>query len=329
MSSKLGIPRGLFYYRFYPLWNEFFKILDVDCIDSGPTNKKILELGSRLCVDEACLPVKIFHGHAASLRDKADFIFVPRYTSISEKEYICPKFGGLPDMLRNCINGLPRIIDTEFNLRKKNSNALKAAAEIGSFFGHSTRDSIFAFSQAKKAFDEYRKMVVAGTFPGDILDNKKNMRSLGKDTLKILLIGHPYNIYDSFVNMNIVEKLRQKGAEVFTVDMFEEKLLKDMAEVLNKRMFWNFGTLALGCTYQILETENTDGIIYLMSFGCGIDAFVCNMAERRVRERSDIPYIVLTIDEHTGEAGIDTRIEAFIDLIRWRKRDEGYISAHG
>ena len=241
-------------------------------------------------------------------------------------------------MLRNCFNGLtgtnglPRIIDTEINLRNKKSRALEAAAEIGSFFGHSIRDSVSAFIEAQKTFDEYRRVVVSGTFPGDIPESKKSLkhlRSVKKDALKILLIGHPYNVYDSFVNMNIVEKLRRKSAEVFTIDMFEEGLLRDKAEALRKRMFWNFGTLALGCIYQILGAEYVDGIIYLMSFGCGIDAFVCNMAERRVREKSDIPYIVLTIDEHTGEVGLDTRIEAFIDLIRWRKRDEGYVPAFG
>jgi predicted nucleotide-binding protein (sugar kinase/HSP70/actin superfamily) len=53
------------------------------------------------------------------------------------------------------------------------------------------------------------------------------------------------------------------------------------------------------------------------------------MIERRLRRSSDIPFIVLTIDEHSGEAGMDTRLEAFIDMIRWRKKDETDISAHG
>ncbi len=42
-----------------------------------------------------------------------------------------------------------------------------------------------------------------------------------------------------------------------------------------------------------------------------------------------MPFIVLTIDEHSGEAGMDTRIEVFIDMIRWRSKSESNISAHG
>jgi predicted nucleotide-binding protein (sugar kinase/HSP70/actin superfamily) len=56
-----------------------------------------------------------------------------------------------------------------------------------------------------------------------------------------------------------------------------------------------------------------------MSFGCGVDSFVCDLAERKVRRSRDMPFIILTIDEHSGEAGLDTRLEAFVDMIRWRK----------
>jgi predicted nucleotide-binding protein (sugar kinase/HSP70/actin superfamily) len=60
-----------------------------------------------------------------------------------------------------------------------------------------------------------------------------------------------------------------------------------------------------------------------------VDSFVCDMIERRIRRLSSIPFTVLTIDEHSGEAGMDTRLEAFIDMIRWRKKDEGNIPTYG
>ena len=56
------------------------------------------------------LPIKIFHGHVADLINKVDAIFVPRIISIAPREYICPKFLGLPDMIRNSISNLPPLM---------------------------------------------------------------------------------------------------------------------------------------------------------------------------------------------------------------------------
>ena len=66
-----------------------------------------------------------------------------------------------------------------------------------------------------------------------------------------------------------------------------------------------------------------------MAFGCGIDSFVCDLIERKIRKDSKIPFIVLNIDEHSGEAGMNTRLEAFIDMIRWRNKNEDNVSAYG
>ncbi|MCX8130364.1 MAG: hypothetical protein N3I35_09725, partial [Clostridia bacterium] len=75
--------------------------------------------------------------------------------------------------------------------------------------------------------------------------------------------------------------------------------------------------------------DDIHGIIYLMTFGCGVDSFISDLVERKVRRARDIPFVVLTIDEHSGEAGMDTRLEAFIDMIRWRIGNEDNVSAHG
>jgi predicted nucleotide-binding protein (sugar kinase/HSP70/actin superfamily) len=96
MTKKVGIPRGLFFYQYYPLWKTFFEELGAEITVSDYTNKKILDDGVKTCIDEACLAVKIFYGHVINLKDKVDCIFIPRFTSISKNEYICPKFGSLP-----------------------------------------------------------------------------------------------------------------------------------------------------------------------------------------------------------------------------------------
>ena len=72
------------------------------------------------------MPVKVFHGHVDYLKDKVDYIFIPKFISIYKKEYCCPKHLGLPDMVRHSIEGLPQIIDTEVNLRKTNRRLKKS-----------------------------------------------------------------------------------------------------------------------------------------------------------------------------------------------------------
>jgi Uncharacterized protein conserved in bacteria len=69
-----------------------------------------------------------------------------------------------------------------------------------------------------------------------------------------------------------------------------------------------------------------DGIIYVSSFACGIDSVVMELIKERIGE---FPLLILKIDEQTGEAGFNTRIEAFIDMIERRKEIEGNLSAHG
>ena len=68
----IGIPRALLYYRYNTLWESFFHELGFQTVTSGITNQSILEQGRIFVVDEACLSMKIFMGHVASLIGKCD-----------------------------------------------------------------------------------------------------------------------------------------------------------------------------------------------------------------------------------------------------------------
>jgi predicted nucleotide-binding protein (sugar kinase/HSP70/actin superfamily) len=319
LIKKVGIPRGLFYYKYFPLWKTFMEELGAEIVLSDYTSKKILDVGIKTCIDETCLPIKVYHGHIASLKDKVDYLFIPRFTSISKNEYICPKFGGLPDMVRHSFKNLPVIIDTEVNLRKSNKNAMKAALEVGSYFTDNKRTVKEAFAKAKGKHREFRMNLEKGVLPSDILGKRRETFNKTIDkSLNILIIGHVYNLYDNYINMDMVHKLLNTGVNIITVDMIEEKIINERVGTLNKRLFWSFGRQAVGSALYALENDVVDGIIYLMSFGCGVDSFISDLVERKVRAGKNIPFMVLTLDEHSGEAGMDTRLEAFIDMIRWR-----------
>ena len=106
---RVGIPKGLLFCKYHPFFETFFTGLGAEVIVSEETNKKILNLGVQTCVDEACLPVKIYHGHVASIKDQCDLLVIPRIMRVFHKEFICPKFCGLPEIVQHSIPDLPKV----------------------------------------------------------------------------------------------------------------------------------------------------------------------------------------------------------------------------
>ncbi|NLX61259.1 MAG: hypothetical protein GXZ06_01845 [Tissierellia bacterium] len=330
MGTKVGLPRAMFYYDYFPLWKSFFNNLGVEVVVSPKTNKDILNRGVNACVDESCLPIKVFHGHVDYLKDKADYIFIPKLISIYKKEYNCPKHLGLPDMVKHSIKGLPKIIDTEVNLKKSDRALKKAIIESGRYFEKSNRRILKAFYDALKQYEDYLKMMTTGAIPLSIqgengdMDTMKNI--IKKDNnRRILILGHSYNVYDQYINMELVKKLRNFKFDVITAEMVEEKKAREYVKELPKRMFWTHGQRIVGAAYSLIEEESISGIIYVSAFGCGLDSVFIDLIERKAK-KAKIPFTLLTIDEQTGEAGINTRVEAFTDMLDWRLKDESNIS---
>lgn len=291
---KVGIPKGLLYYKYYPFLETFFCELGAEIVISPDTNKEILDEGVKYCVDDACLPVKIFHGHVAMLKEKSDIILIPRIMQVRNREYICPKFCGLPEMVKNAIPEIPKIIDEPIyaTSRKKLYSWTK---EVGKKL---TTDK----NKIKKAFE------IA-------LLRQKEYKSGFKDDekpLTVALVGHPYNIFDNYINMNIVEKLNKLGVGVITEEYVEESLIDEEIKYLYKRPFWTFARNSYGFASNVHREKKVNGIIYISSFACGIDSIVIELIKERI---GNFPFMTLKIDEHTGEAGLDTRIEAFVDML--------------
>jgi predicted nucleotide-binding protein (sugar kinase/HSP70/actin superfamily) len=337
LCVKIGIPRSLFYYRFISFWEKFFAELGAEVVVSEQTNKRILDDGVKACVDEACLPIKLFYGHVISLKDRVDYILVPRFTSISKKEYICPEFGGLPDMIRHTLKDLPPLIDTEVNMRNSKRGGLKAAVQTGAMLGADRHTAVRAYKAAlEQLFGDSSH--VSAKLSGDSshifaesqkVENCPHCQKGEKRPHRIAVIGHPYNIYDRYISMDLLRKLAKYGIEVRTIEMVGEAEINAQAAMLEKPMFWNYGRMAYGAALHMAEAGMIEGFICVASFGCGIDSFVNDLIERSIRKKYNIPFITMTIDEHSGEAGFNTRLEAFVDMLRWRNRNEDHISAFG
>lgn len=302
---KVGIPKGLLYYKYHPFIGRFLVELGVEIITSTDTNKNILDQGVKYCVDEACLPMKIFHGHIVDIKDKCDLLIIPRIMRLRQREFICPKFCGLPEMIMYSIPNMPKVmIEPIYATNEK--ELYDWCKKLGKMI---TKDRSKIRSAFNKALEEQRN------FKFGIKDEgfEKN----------IALVGHPYNIYDTFINMNLVEKLNKLGVGVITEEYMTEEQIKLETKILFKRPFWTFAANSYGFTTSIARNNEIDGAIYISSFACGIDSVVLELIKEKIE---DFPFLVLKIDEHTGEGGIDTRIEAFIDMIERKKNNEDNIS---
>lgn len=294
---KVGIPKGLLYHKYHPFAKRFFNELGAEIITSEDTNKITLDEGSKYCVDEACLPIKVFHGHVANIKDKCDMLLVPRIMSIHDKEYICPKFCGLPEMIMSSIPNIPKITKEPIYINSK-YKLFNWCMDVGKII---TKDDNKIKNAFELSIDEQKKYKVSY--------HDQNYK------INVALVGHPYNIYDNFSNMDIKKKLNKLGIGVRTEETIEEVLIDNMAQELYKRPFWTFARETYGFSTYLATNKKIDGIVYISSFACGIDSVVIELIKNKLEY---FPLLVLKIDEHTGEAGLNTRVEAFADMLERR-----------
>ncbi len=333
--TRVGIPRALLFYYYYPMWKAFFTELGVKVVTSPPTNKKILEEGLKASLDEVCLPVKLYFGHVLALAKQADYLFVPRIISVEQKAYICPKFMGLPDMVRARLGDLPSIIDTPLDLRRPENAIDDFLKEVGQVFTHDRHLLRRAIKAAHEAEQRFQELLIKGHLVPEVIEDGQCSQDPGERfaqnqrSLKIGLLGHPYNIYDPFISMDLIRKLHQMEADVITGDNLPTSIIDEQTRLLPKRLFWSLSRKLVGASLKFFESENLDGVIYLTSFACGPESLVSELVTRWAKRNSSLPFMLLTIDEHTGEAGMVTRLEAFIEMIRWRRRNEDHLSAYG
>ena len=318
MSITVGIPRALLYYHYYPAWEVFFTTLGAKVVLSNETTKTILDQGIRFGVEEACLPVKLFLGHAANLRDQGvDTIFIPRVVSLEAHKFLCPKFLGLPEIARFCIPNLPELLDLEINVQQRPRQTERGLRQLAARFDRRPWMIKRALQAAIAAQADYEHRMQQGCTHAEALANKQSL--LDPTKARVAVLGHAYNLNDSFISLNLVGKLRELGVEIMTSEMITPQAINKGAACLSKASFWTFGHELLGAGCHLLEENSIAGLILVVSFGCGPDSLICELVERFYKRQHSIPVLMLTLDEHTGEAGVVTRLEAFVDMLRWRE----------
>jgi predicted nucleotide-binding protein (sugar kinase/HSP70/actin superfamily) len=326
---KIGIPRALLYYQYYPMWKTFFEELGAEVVVSPPTTQVILSSGSSRVVADTCLPVKVFCGHVTALVDKCDYIFIPALRSVKIKIYNCSKFLGLPDMTRAVIPESPPILDIDIDINKGKRELYQAIYKLGRHFTWNPSRVRRAALAAWHTYLKYKQLMSDQSLtPPQAIERISNTAEAEVETIScpasIALVGHPYLLYDELINHRLIHRLEQAQYRVLTPEMLTTNQLEVAIARLTGRPYWTYEEEVVGAGGHYLEDE-VEGVIGVVAFGCGPDSLMMDMVQRQAIRLRTTPFMSLTLEEHTAEAGVVTRLEAFLDMIQRRKRRQADI----
>ena len=323
----VGIPRAMSYFNFFPFWYGFFEALGIKVILSDKTTKKTVSSGSALVVTETCLPIKVYMGAILNLLDKGvDKIFVPSLQSFAPKIYNCSKIRGLPDLVRNVVKQKFTMIEATLDKSEKAQGLYDFLAEIASYFNIKDLKVIKdASKHAWRIFNNFQIMTKSGMEHETALKNamEGKVKIAAPDNvqypIKVAIVSHAYNLYDEHISMKILKKLKNMGVKTYTAEQLSLEQLEEGISAFGHGKYWANEHEMTGCAGHFIQDNNIDGIITLTAFGCGPDSLMIERIMRGAKTYGK-PLLHLTIDEHTGEAGFITRLEAFVDMLYRKKR---------
>lgn len=314
---RIGIPRGLLFNDFSPLFIPFFKYLGIETVVSDETNRKIINRGLEIVPEEYCFPTKVAYGHVDNLLKKdVDFIFIPHIANTGEPigsykySVTCPWTQTAPDLMKSA----PKLIKEGFNSEMLISPSLffdwglnhiedqmkKAVAKMG----YSTKNVRAALQEGlinKKRFDKKIEEKTKEVF--DFIKKYK------KNEPAFLVMARPYTAYDANVNNDIINKILDAGYLAIPLELAPIGSI-DISTQMPK-MYWIQGQKKLTAIELLNKNKNLFGID-ITYFACGPDTQI----NQQMRCRTKKPFLTVEMDEHTGDAGIDTRLQAFFNTVK-------------
>jgi len=322
-QQTIGIPMSLISWQLLPLFARFFKKLGFDVVISGQTNKETIRRGVERVTAQPCFPVKVAYGHIAELIDrKVDYIFLPSIVSMTpafpenKHNQLCPYVQSLPYQARAAFGercGQSRILTAVLRLGEGKRLLRGTFGELGAKLGAAAGDVRRAMQEAfaaQGAFDQSMKEKGC-----EILD------ALGPDERLFVLISRPYNGCDNGLNLQLPKKLAELGMEAIPLDMLDVSRAPLSDESLHKSVYWSYGQKILRAA-EVIKGDPRLFAIYLSNFSCGPDSFLMTFFKDIMGQK---PCLQLEIDEHSADAGVITRLEAFLEGLKnyqQQRRDE-------
>ena len=319
----IGLNKSFITHRLFPLYSSFFNHLGCSVI----LPEEIHETDLHRQATSMCYPAQIALGLFADLIMKnPDYIFSPQVTELFVPHGIKRK-----EFCSTCllVRGEPFWLKQSFHDKEIESKVLSPTLNFSN--GYEKEYPVFLKMSQELGFN---KKIINQAYKSAVknqLEFEQECRILGKKFLKelaedknqvaIILFGRPYNAYADLANKGIPQKITSLGRPIIPFDILpyeEEKLLPAFQET----MHWEAGQRILRAA-QIVRKHKQLYAVYLTNFLCGPDSFLLSYFRRIMGTK---PSLTLELDNHTADAGINTRIEAFLDIISNYRETE--ISGH-
>lgn len=321
---RIGIPRALMvFYQQFPFWRTFFEELGFEVVISEPSNQQIVTRSIDLMVSETCLPVELMHGHVENLLNKnVDFVFQP---------FIVNAKGSADNPTNNCncpwIQSFPFMVRSAFTDSEIRKKFLTPTLHFR-YFERVLKKELAVFMKEKFKIPLSKSLKAI-----ELADSKQNqfetavkqrgkeiLSKLPKDKKALVILGRPYNTTDPLLNLRLVEKLIKLDTLPVPVDFLpleDENIFDEY-----RMMYWPNGQKILAAARLIQKNENLFAV-YLGNFRCGPDSFLTHFVRKEMNGK---PYLHLEVDEHSADAGLVTRCEAFLDSLDGYQKVKGSVS---
>jgi predicted CoA-substrate-specific enzyme activase len=316
---RVGLNRSLLVNSFYPLYSNFFSRLGFDVVlPEAPLQEGIDQRGAPFCY-----PVELAHGFFEALLrtdPPPDAVFLPHLKAVpnldpqvSNQSQVCPLVQGesfylrtaFRDRLRRMAAGgmrlLSPLLDLRTGLAAAETPLLAAAAELG--IARDRAREAFAYA-ARRQQECLAEMKASG---------RRALAELEADPQRIgvVILSRPYNGFADEAHMGIPHKFASRGVTVIPMDFLELE-----AENSKRHMYWGMGKALMKSARLVQKHPQLFGT-YITNFSCGPDSFLIGYF-RDVMGRK--PSLTLELDSHTADAGLETRIEAFLDIVQAYRR---------
>jgi predicted CoA-substrate-specific enzyme activase len=301
-APRMGLALTSLNLELAPLWATFLDELGFEPVSSGKTTARMLEIGATGLPAEVCLPLKLAGGHVRQLAERGiERVFMPAVMEFpravgDDLTHSCLFAQSVSDMLR-LDSSLP-VLAPQVCLSDEDG-IKEAVSELSEALELPTDRVARALRQAMQVQQSFRKLrITAGK------------QALDSDFSRaVVIIGKPYNCYDPYVNLDLARHLDRLGLPAIPFDMLplDQIDLDERWRVLP----WYFNRDHIRAIELAAKDERLFPLV-ATNFGCGPDAFTLKHIEEMVSHK---PRLVLEFDEHRGEAGMITRLEAFADEI--------------
>ena len=305
---SVGVPRSLGFFYLHPFYRTFLGEIGVQWTESPYTSESDLQRLDLCPTDEPCIAVKAAFVHVdALIRKGCRKFFVPTVISLSGTSYCCPKMMGLPAMLKAAFgisdeDFISPVIDMRDDPRGWPRTWVSAARRLG----------VSSEARAKRALQEALR-----AWRG----HEDSSVRVGHFTWDTGVMGHSYVLHDIF-GRRLLERVGDSGSVITAENVSKEDAHAALKGIFEAEKLWTIEGHILGAALHLIRSGKVNRLVFVSAFSCGPASVIENYIAKEAGDLG-IPLLNLAVDEHSGEAGLLTRIEAFMDSTRVPARESG------